>query len=344
MFTVSFLIFIAGSFLIRISQCGNNYQIFYNFPGYEQILPIDLDSDDTVKDAIQKISQERKIITHKGYYIQLNFKGDVLEDRQPLSDAGIGPDSLVSIIIILHTPTELILKAFSNTNFLELIRLRGFSLENCCKWNPFITCDENGHPIEIFISERTRIIFQGSFDFSVLPDTIQQINFHGSVLSGTIDFTQMPRDLREFALGGTQFAADFSSMRRDRWPKQLQHIDWFENDLFSGHLNCGELPRSLIVLDIARSKHLNHITFNNLPPNITDIYLNDNVLHGLDLSYPLPEFLKMINIDYCTIAGEIKLQGIRNCTSLTFECDSKMRPVLQRIAHKSEVSINFSFM
>lgn len=96
--------------LILPSHNANNYQIFYRFPGYEQALPLDLDSDDTVGNIVEEIIRVHQI--QKGYEIQISYGDDILRNEQSMADVGISTDAVIVITIIPLTPAQQIFKAF----------------------------------------------------------------------------------------------------------------------------------------------------------------------------------------------------------------------------------------
>lgn len=307
---------IIASILSFQSHSGNDYQIFYRFPGHEQQFPLELDLSITVKGAIEEISKERQILQQKGYQTQLSFRGEVLLDDESFADRGIGADSVIDIIFIQLTPVQQILKAFGKTNFRHIFQLQE-DVQNCSDFETFVRCDINGNPISVNIDLRGEP-FEGFVDLSLFPDTIQRLRIIKTRLTATVDFLQLPRDLKMIDIEKTQFTADFSCMQRDRWPENLEYINFGYNDLFYGRLDFSDLPRSLKYIHISRVKQLNDIVFHDLPPNLAGIFMSGNLLNNLDLSEEVPKSLSCINIASTQISGEIKLQGLCNCTSLQF--------------------------
>lgn len=337
MFQVISITFILSSLLILPSQSENKFPIFYKFPGFELAFPIDLYSNGTVGNAIHEICKERQILLHeRRYHYQMRFQGKILLNDQFLGDVEIGRDARVHIIIQL-TSVQKILNAFANSNFKEILGLSADAEQNCSDLQPFIGCVEGIAKGIYFVND---LRFQGTVDFSLLPDTIQYISLYGVKLTGTIDFLHLPRDLLMMYVKYSQFTADFSCMSRDQWPKHLKSMHLENNKLFVGSLDCSELPRSLNNIGVS---HINNdIKFHDLPPRLGSILVTDSILDRLDLSEPLPESLthfSLINIEF---QGEIKLQGIRNCSSLEFVCDLEMCSRLQKAAIISGVSVKFA--
>lgn len=331
------LIFIACSLLISLSHCAK-YQIFYRFLEYEQEFQFDLDSEWTVGHAIQQICEERNV--QNSDLIRMRFTGETLSNAESLADAGVGSDVKVQIILI--TPVQLILSAFADTNLKEYLGLNVDSAVKCNDLQPFVRCDQSGNPIKIEVYSAIR----GSLDVSLFPDTIQSINIIGSELTGEIDFLRLPRDLNMLSLQTSNLKADFSLMQKDYWPKHLEHMFCSENQLFYGRLDCSKLPRSLINIRLSRMQQLNEIVFHDLPPHLEQINLNKNNLHGLDLSEALPVSMKVITLQSTKINGEIKLQGIKNCTSLKFwllKSDSELKAKLRKAALESEIRIKIIY-
>lgn len=233
------------------------------------------------------------------------------------------------------TPAREIMGAFANTNFRDMYG--ELNDQNWHEWPAIFTCNRTGTPIGIHIESGSN--FEGSIDFSLFPDTIQEINFQDTKLTGAVNFFHLPRDLRILHLGNSQFIADFSGMKRDGWPKQLQNIAWIDNNLFTGILDCSELPYSLLSLHLIRIKNLDGILFYNLPSHLERLFLNGNTLKGLDLSKTLPASMQGISLMNTKINGEIFLQGIWNCSSLKFWCDMELRSRLRMEARDVEISI-----
>lgn len=199
-----------------------------------------MDSDGTVGDAILIIYIERNMLMQERYNIQMSFRGVILMESQTLAGASVGSDSEVEISFIPGgplTPAQQILNAFANINFRDIFRM-SVDEQNCSSWHPFVQCHSTGHPFKISIKNSN---LQGSFDISLLPDTIEMLYFQNCALTGTIDFLRLPRDLKEFYVKNSQFTADLSRMQINLWPEQLKYIDFQSNDLFYGRLDCSEI-------------------------------------------------------------------------------------------------------
>lgn len=339
MLKVPFLTFVTSSLLVFLTHGGVKYPLFYTFPGFEEKIPLDLSSDSTVGETIHQICEERKIPMDKRKRFLMSFGSEVLLNGQSLADAGVGADAVIHIMITL-TPTQHILRAFSNTNLRDTLQLGGYDDElNCCEWIPMVECDQTGIPVEINLKFNSNL--EGSVDISLFPDTIQRFLSHGRLVTGVIDFFHLPRDLKGIFILDSQFTADFSLMKRDRWPKYLVTIHLTNNDLFFGRFDCSELPHSLKYLHIGRNVQLSDILFHDLPPQMKSIVLDANILSTLNMSEQMPTFLKTVSVRNIVINGSINLQGLRNCSSLQFACDFEQRSQFESAAFDSGFSLNF---
>lgn len=232
------------------------------------------------------------------------------------------------------------MNAFADTNIMRFLRpsVDAYA-RKCADFQPFVKCSAAGDPIAIHIVYNPNI--QGLVDFSFFPDTIQNIRFINTKLTGTIDFLHLPRDLTSFIVVKSQFTADFSQMNKNQMPQHLQRIIYGNNELWYGRFDFSKLPCSLQYISLIRMDQLHDIVFHDLPPRLEEILLNGNILNALDLSEALPETLKYFRMMNTRIRNEIKLQGIGNCTLLKFECLSPLCSRIQQAAAVSGVSVAF---
>ena len=114
-----------------------------------------------------------------------------------------------------------------------------------CQWDG-VNCNQDGEVTDINWAGKK---LEGTLDWKSLPESLLELRLYSNRLSGSIVLGDLPRNLRYFSVGSNKF---------------------------SGSINLQKAPKAMERLLAGDNKLSGPVYFDNLPPNLSFLYLSRN--------------------------------------------------------------------
>ena len=315
---------IAFSALLLAINASHQYQVFVRYQD-EPVGSIDIDSDRTITDLINVYDPDLFGA------VDVRFQGEVLSEKESLSDAGIGGEAVVEFVD--RNDIQILFNLLENEQ--ENERLLGF--KNYDEFN-------NRFPLD---SEKTRhlsncgvtlmngtmnvtgITWDGdechdegdcfrmqTFNFEATRHlrVLDKLNLDNNVIKGSLDVASLPSNLTKLVLSWNQLSgpidlAAFSS--------SLEVLD-LEHNAFNGSIDLSSAPKGLKVLMLNSNEFSGSITLSQLPQELERLESNRNHLSGCVDLLSLPANLRYLSLgrELLNISRDMVLP--RNMVNLHF--------------------------
>ena len=169
--------------------------------------------------------------------------------------------------------------------------------EDCCDWKR-VGCDESGHVIEItWVLKK----FAKLTEFHLLPPTVRILHLSLNRIAASFDLSVFPTALEDLDIGGNVFEG---SLTFGGAPPRLAELHVPYNQL-SGSVDFSSIPRQLIVLKVSVNSLHGSIDLTALPPGLCDLRLNSNIFSGSICLESLPSNIDLIDLSMNDLEGPL---------------------------------------
>uniref|UniRef100_A0A7S1LZM3 Leucine-rich repeat-containing N-terminal plant-type domain-containing protein n=1 Tax=Neobodo designis TaxID=312471 RepID=A0A7S1LZM3_NEODS len=169
-----------------------------------------------------------------------------------------------------------------------------------CSWKG-VTCSQTGMVTDVTLHFDAPLT--GTVDLTQLPDNLRQLDLSANNFHGEVDLTLLPSQLTWLDLNGNHFNG---TVNLTQLPTTLQYLDLDTND-FSGTVDLAHLPNALNWLDLHHNNFGGTVDLMKLPPKLSYLSLSINGIGGRVVLTQLPSQLQSLDLRSNHFNGTVDL-------------------------------------